>query len=647
MHKVDTHTQRFIGSSLTMWGLFMLIGCFTPGTDIGEEPGEAVPGKMVCNPTDLDYLYTSDEDGNPVQRASSRCASKTGCEVDAQGQASCRCKPTGNLSCKASKSQFATSLYDDTYLVVGRECSDNAFNEDDVLETCGFGTVCYVDDYDENGHTQLNDGQAFCSRSVTDEDSPYSDFGCDGAFTEFIRYPTALEVDCRCRLRTVSGSQEFGGNGSLPADPAMGDRVMDELAHPKGSITNCASPDRVDSHPWPVPYGDGPVLSDYNKGDSTWYGAEFDPQRRELYALILWGNSNHEKTAAVVAWNVDTKNRRIVTGWLPQSITGLEKFGSGYESPDRFTAIVPETVPLKWADNLRLASDGNLYVSSEHEIVRVDRDSGERTLVWQRQVEGITGDLSAEFGQCFRPDYRGVKDGLQMEKQSFAIGPDMAFYKGFRDGRGGTGILKISPDASTCTLITRRGDRGDPDPSGNGVPPADDMGNGPSLNERAPYHGMLFHDDALFVVISNALYRVDLSTGDYRRIDDTTHNATIGYTSMFWDPNLEVIWASGSIAAIFGGSVIDLESGQKELIVSDTGSKLYSGAEILKSVLPGGGSGANTGGGATSNNNSTQFGGVIVDPENPDIAYGVTAIGALIKFELSTFNNYIHSWGQH
>ena len=40
-------------------------------------------------------------------------------------------------------------------------------------------------------------------------------------------------------------------------------------------------------------------------------------------------------------------------------------------------------------------------------------------------------------------------------------------------------------------------------------------------------------------------------------------------------------------------------------------------------MYPGGGSAANTGGGATSNNNPTQFGGVVVDPLDGDIAYGV------------------------
>ena len=41
------------------------------------------------------------------------------------------------------------------------------------------------------------------------------------------------------------------------------------------------------------------------------------------------------------------------------------------------------------------------------------------------------------------------------------------------------------------------------------------------------------------------------------------------------------------------------------------------------------------------------MGGVILDPLDDDIVYGVTNTGALLKFELSTFNNYIHSWGQH
>ena len=473
----------------------------TPGADdAGPEPecGIPVEGRLVCNPDDSEYLYTVDACGNPLE-PDTRCYSGKVCEEDAAGQAACRCALTGNLTCRASNT-FANSLYDDTYVVRERECVESSREVDpsDIVATCGFGEVCFVDDYDETAHTPRNGGQAFCARSVLDETSPYLDFGCDAVFTEFMRYPTELEVDCRCRVRGVSGSQANGGSGALPADPNNTD--PETGGRPKGAVMNCAQPGTVDNNQWPVPYGDGPVLSDYNDGDSTWYGAEFDPESRELFSVIGWGNSGYVNTASIVAWNVDTKDRRIVTGLLPNSVSGVESFGSGYASPVSFLVDAEgETQPLTGTDTIRLAADGNLYASSQHEIIRVDPETGARTLVWRRQDEGLTGDLTATYGQCFRPDYRGVEDGLQMEIISFEVGPSGEFYKGFRDVRGGSGVLEISADGSTCEVIARWNGRGDPAPTAeDSVPAPADVGTGYVPNPlTAQVYGMLVHDGDL------------------------------------------------------------------------------------------------------------------------------------------------------
>jgi len=609
--------------------------------------GTEVPGRLVCNPDDLEYLYTVDGCGTPLER-DTRCFRPKVCEEDAEGQASCRCELTGNLTCRASNT-FVNSLYDDTYVVRERACTESSAEIDpaDIVDTCGFGQVCFVDDYDETDHDQRNEGQAFCARSVTDEGSPYLDFGCDAVFTEYMRYPTDLEVDCRCRISGVSGSQANGGSGADPADPNDTDP---ETGHPRGAIKNCSQPGVVDDHQWPVAYGDGPVFSDYNPGASTWYGAELDPATREIFAVINWGNTDITNTSSIVAWNVDSKDRRVVSGLLPNSVAGLESFGSGYESPTAFLVDSGgETQPLTDVDTIRLADDGNLYASSQQEIIRVNPTTGARQLVWRRQQETITGDLTATYGQCFRPSYLGREDGLQLEFTSFAVGPAGEFYKGFRDVRGGSGVLRISADGGTCEVVGRWNGRGDqaPNPE-DSVPAPADVGSGYIPNPlTAQVYGMLVHDGSLYMSISGDLVAMDLSTGVRTRVDDPSLPYSTGYTAMSYDPNREVIWTSGFSGAIFGNVIVDPATGQKERIVTDTGREDYPGEAILDSVYPGGGSAANTGGGASSNNNGTQLGGVVVDPLNPDIVYGVTVVGGLLKLELSTFNNYIHSWGQH
>ncbi|MEM9860652.1 MAG: hypothetical protein AAF938_03450 [Myxococcota bacterium] len=613
-------------------------------------PGVAVTDRQVCNPDDLEFLYTVDDCGTFLE-PTTRCFGEKACEERVPGEAACLCRPTGALTCRASDSRYPQSLYDDTYVTVERECTDaGGLDPADIIDTCAFGSVCYIDDYDEDPtHVQRNGGVAFCARSMTDESSPYYNHGANRSSQEFMRYPTSLEVDCRSRVFAQAASDANGGTGSAPADPNNIDPSADPNAFPAGSIMNCKEPTRLDEFPWPVAYGEGPVFGDFNDGQSTWYGAEFDPESRELFTLVNWGDSSVSNTGTIVAWNVDTKDRRVVSGILPNRVSGDETFGSGYESPNSFVVEASGTQPLTDADVLRLASDGNLYTSSPHDIVRIDPNTGARTLVWQRQDEALTGDISATYGQCFRPDRLGIRDGLQMEFTSFEVGPDMQFYKAFRDGRGGNGIAEISADGGTCEVIFRWNDSGDPDPSGGGigVAPAPDIGTGPDL-QGFQLRGMLHHDEKLYVLLTPPQWLVefDLVTSTWRRVDDPDVSSALGYTSMSWDDSRNVLWVSGNVSQTFGGSVVDPVTGQNELIISDMRDGTYA-EPILRSVYPGGGSGANTGGGVTSNRHFTHTAGVINDPLNRDIAYGVNTVGALIKLELSTFNSYVHSWGQH
>ena len=47
---------------------------------------------------------------------------------------------------------------------------------------------------------------------------------------------------------------------------------------------------------------------------------------------------------------------------------------------------------------------------------------------------------------------------------------------------------------------------------------------------------------------------------------------------------------------------------------------------------------------ALANGNTLGNGGFVLDPDDNNIAYGVLKSGGLIKMELSTFNNYVHSY---
>jgi hypothetical protein len=48
--------------------------------------------------------------------------------------------------------------------------------------------------------------------------------------------------------------------------------------------------------------------------------------------------------------------------------------------------------------------------------------------------------------------------------------------------------------------------------------------------------------------------------------------------------------------------------------------------------------------GSLGNGNSINMGGMMIDPKNPDIVYGVLTHGALVQLELSTFNSMVWSY---
>ncbi|MEL6342430.1 MAG: hypothetical protein AAFV53_04815 [Myxococcota bacterium] len=610
-----------------------------------EEEGASPPGTCddttrteQCDPDDPGRVVTVNGCGEIIGQT--LCGGDLSCEVHSDGTPYCACEKTGALTCLYEDG--LSTLYEPSFVIEQRACANPRTEPADVVDTCEFGAMCYADD-------RVNAGVATCHRSIDDiqMDAPYYDFGCSA--DAWMPYPTELEIDCRCRT-IGDGQGGAGGDGSALADPNNTD--VSQGARPGGPVINCMTASQMLSREWPISYGDGPAFYawfEQSASGASWYSGVIDPASREMYAIMRWTNPDYVDSGTVVAWNVDTGDRRVVSGLHPDRRTGLTAYGSGYESPPPGANTQPQ--PLSGANTLRWGPDGMLYVygggtgessSNQREIVRVDPNTGARTLVWLAQNDE-TGDISGDYGQCLRPEaVEGTpRESVQLQAQGFEVGPDGAFYLSQRDVRAGDGVIRISHDGATCTPLSRWGGEGHAPGGGAAMaPPPPPIGAG--FNLQFPVRGLLYHDGILFGVSNDQLYAFDPVTGDrtLESYDRGTYGG-MGFANMFWDDSRGVAWAVGTIQSHVG-SVVDPTTGHVESVFGDSGMEDYGPEQaILMSVY---GAERSISGTMLSNGHSINHGAFVLDPDDPNIAYTVVKVGALVKFELSTFNNHVISW---
>ena len=586
----------------------------------------------TCDPADLTATYYTDECGN-ITTVAEQCEATEECAIDDDGGAYCACQPTGANRCWYDN---YSSLYRDSHIAVEYSCAtpnaDPTLAEN-LVEACEWGSVCTIDDL-------LNEGAATCARSITadQKDAPYYNHGC--SFIDYVRSPTSLEMDCRCRY--VGDSQDnTSPTMDQYADPNGGDR-------PGGAIINCRPTAEAGRVSWPVKYGDGPSFHAWyqqNASGETWIGGDIHPDKRELYGVVRWTGPTHCRSSTIVAWDLDTKDRRIVSGLYPDPALGLTPHGSGHLSrkPTGAPCTTAEQ-PLTGVAAMVFGPDKMLYTfgggtgeawTRDREIVKTDPTTGARTLVWQSQNDE-TGDISATFGQCLRETATpttGLYESVAWVGQAFAVGPDGTFYLSFRGSQEGDGIASISADGKTCTILSRWGGTGSHSSIGQG------------FTLQFPVYGMLFKDNKVYGVSNDDLYSFDVTTG--QRIKISTHQGTyggMGYSNMFWDDTRSVFWAVGTVAP-YVGSIVDPATGRRESIYGDSGYKEFGDEAILQSDY------ArkyqferSVDGTMLSNANSINYGPVRLDPDDNNIVWAVLKGGSLMKLELSTFNNYIHSF---
>jgi hypothetical protein len=635
---------------------------------------EEASARVVCNPDDRTATYHADACGQSGEVAE-QCPGIWLC-IPGEGGADAECG-CGDIESEGRCYNEFPGLYGTNLIAKENVCGSVNTNPEDAIEVCPAGTRCDT----------INGNPPACVRSIheSQRDSPYYDYSC-GGFTAWLEHPTKLGADCRCRF--------IGDIGVDPQDvPGDGD-VCDPIndLNRNGQIQNCTMSSRWAQEPWPIDYGEGQSFRAFR--DNTAFSGDFMggvwlEETRELVAVMLWTRPEFGDTGSVVAFQVDTGDRRIISGVYPDpdlatspgavpfedflvshaAANGAEAsyldpddpdiatlnlpyghFGSGYLSRSRLTNQ-PYLQPLSGASVVRLGPDGMLYVGGAqtgqgsarwYEIVRVHPQTGHRELVWKSQFyansRNQSGEIADTYGQCFRHGFETYyRQSVEITNHSLIVAGDGTFYVGFDDPRMGSGLLRIAADGSTCDFASRFGATERETDGVDVLPP--DIGGGYVPSNPDWFYGGLEHDGLLYFVrqFKNELVSFDPVTGDRALVSEPPGNAYggIGYMNMWWDEERQLMATMGS-TIVNAGSWIKLETGERQSMFSDG-----AGAELVRSVYP---ELRDLEVSMLGKGNGFYRGAAIIDPRNPDLLYMMPEPAALGVMELSTFNSMITSW---
>ncbi len=314
--------------------------------------------------------------------------------------------------------------------------------------------------------------------TLTNKDSRYYDRPCP--LDKYADHPTDLIADCRC------------GPNQAPRD----------------GIFLCQRPYELNREG--VAVGEGPSFAGaFNAEYLGGFLDESEGPAGTVYVAVGYGGST-DRSGAILAVDLATGNRRAVSGTF-LGATGPEEVGTG----PTFQTVL----------DVRRAPDQNLYAwvrttpPSQQELVRVDPATGNRTLVWKAR--------DARFPQCLA----GVA-ALQINDNGFGIDEQGRFYIAHGTVDVGIGILRLSPDATSCELF-----------AGASTVPAAQRGTGPLPGQL---QGFTFRQGKLIASgrAPKMFVSVDLDTGD-REVLFESQGVTPPERWALWDEKHQAWWFTG------------------------------------------------------------------------------------------------------
>lgn len=408
----------------------------------------------------------------------------------------------------------------------------------------------------------------------------------DAAFCTFTQHwsnPTRLATDCRC-MQTAD-------------------------------IATCKRPGNLDPS---IKFGEGPSFRDVDLSDQL--GAFQDG--REMIVATTWKSTNGKK-GALVAVNIDTGDRRIVSGDFKDPVNGSSTTGDG-------PAFALVTHAIKGSDGYYVASVAeNGETGSLPIIFKVDPTNGNREIVYN-------ANEPENFAVCPNgadENLPGTKTVQIRGGNQWTMDEAGNHYFSAIGAAPGPSIVKVSKDGQSCDYVVRIAD-------GPVTFETPNVGTG-YTDIQFDFENLFVLGDKLYARSDKLMVEVTMpanaeaSIKMFSNAKDGSVGAgcsgdikCMGRAWTIYDPHREVFWTSGSpsddnlIVAIDAktGDRIDLPCWHPELgrVASCAGNGAPLGGFIGK-------------------------GGIIIDDQPPHDLYLAHDNEAIVRFDLSTGNHNIIS----
>ena len=469
------------------------------------------------------------------------------------------------------------SLGQDACAATGLDCEGQGLCYNVEESTCEYMADRGID-FDVCDDIDVTQVVPVCVSSTTD---PEAEFVTDDNRCQFVQYwsnQTDFPLDCRC---------------------------------PEAAFTDrCRRPYDL---PGTTSFSDGPRMRGLASTVRAWRGTIVG---REWFLPMAWSISSAQHQSVIFAVNLDTGDRRLVTGAYQDPALGITEVGSGD--------------PLVQVMDLKTGSDGKLYaVGATSDIAapklwRIDPTTGHRTLIFDE----ATADASE---LC--PNYSTLpgRKTVQMTPEGWAMDAQDRFYFSMVN-MPGPSILRLTIDGSgtSCEYLTRVND----------CPTCSDKSNKGVGYSDIQFDMRAFEivGDTLYTVSDTKLLSVDLTTGDRRLISNGKANGGLGGGPLnaealgdrwsTWDPHRNVLWTVGAL----GGSqavAVDLTTGDRYTwpCWHPTLGILATCNNTGKALVPG----------------PLGFGGMVIDPQPPHNLYFAHDLMSVVKYDPLTGNGYTFS----
>ncbi|MFO0748217.1 MAG: hypothetical protein U1F43_21535 [Myxococcota bacterium] len=463
----------------------------------------------------------------------------------------------------------------DACAATGKDCTGQGFCYSVTDSTCDYLAARSLDlaACDEVGSTG---SVAACVSSISDLASPWaqSDSNCD--FVQYWSNPTDLPIDCRC------------------PDSDFEDR--------------CQRPYNLDAA---VSFEDGPRVRDLAGEVHLHNGPVVG---REWFVPAGWSTFNHDHQTLIFAFDLDSGDRRRVSGAYEDARDGYTELGAG----PAFVNVL----------DMQLGQDGKLYAMggtsdiAAPKVWRVDPASGDRTLLFDEETQAVEKLCPNGSTLPGRKVVQMVPEGWTMDAAGnhyFAI-----------IGAPGPSIVKLPDDFSSCTYLTRV-------TTATLTTLTDNVGAGYDA-VQFDFRALSIHGDKLYAVSDTKLIEVELATGRRRLMSNAKEvgglgagpiNAEgLGHRWSRWDEQHQVLWTVG----LEGGSqavVVDLASGDRTTwpCWHPTMGLQAACDNVGMALVPG----------------PLNLGGFAIDPLPPHDLFFAHDLFSIVRYETKTGNAYIFS----